>query len=171
MAVDPRRLGKIELGFNAVELVEELQHLVQRLDEKQVDFALCGGLAMAVYAFPRATLDIDLMVQPGDLAEVKAVARELGFNLDVGLLKFKQDRVQIYRLTKTDPEEPFPLVLDMLLATPEMEDVWKTRRRVEWEHGSIPVVSPEGLIRMKSLRSSGQDRDDIEHLKRLIDEG
>lgn len=41
---------------------------------------------------------------------------------------------------------------------------------VEWEGGALKVVSPKGLIELKSLRKSGQDEDDIKYLKGLIDE-
>ncbi|XOF34874.1 MAG: hypothetical protein ACL93V_06190 [Candidatus Electrothrix sp. YB6] len=41
-----------------MDLFEEFAQLVNELNREKVDYALCGGLAMAVYAFPRATLDI-----------------------------------------------------------------------------------------------------------------
>jgi hypothetical protein len=44
------------------------------------------------------------------------------------------------------------------------------RRKVEWEGGTLSVISPEGLIALKSLRNSGQDRDDIDYLRTIIDE-
>ena len=41
---------------------------------------------------------------------------------------------------------------------------------VEWDGGPLTVVSPRGLIFSKSLRSSGQDQDDIEYLRSITDE-
>jgi len=41
---------------------------------------------------------------------------------------------------------------------------------VEWEGGILSVVSPEGLIALKSFRSSGQDQDDIKYLRSITDE-
>ena len=89
----------------------------------------------------------------------------------VTLLKqFKDVAIQIYRLTEIHPESPDPLVLDMLLVTPELDHIWETREEVSWARGELPVVSPQGLIELKSLRGSGQDQDDIKHLRSLIDE-
>ena len=153
-----------------MELIKEFRQIIGRLEDEKVDFALCGGLAMAVYAYPRATLDIDIMIEWESLERVKAIARELGFQTDAGLMKFREDAIQVYRLTKVDPEDPSPLALDMLLVTPEIEEVWISRRFVQWEYGKIPVVSPEGLIRLKQLRKSGQDQDDIEYLRKVVDE-
>lgn len=33
------------------------------MDEDEIDYALCGGLALAVHARPRATLDIDSRIE------------------------------------------------------------------------------------------------------------
>ena len=46
-----------------MDLLQELKTLISKLKEEKIDFALCGGLAMAVYAFPRATMDIDIMIK------------------------------------------------------------------------------------------------------------
>jgi hypothetical protein len=60
--------------------------------------------------------------------------------------------------------------LDLLIVTPEIKSAWDLRVKVEWEHGDLSVVSPEGLILLKSFRGSGQDQDDINFLKSITDE-
>lgn len=101
-----------------MDLLEELTALVSRLQEEKIEFALCGGLAMAVYAFPRATLDIDIMIEPESLLRTKRAATDLGFSLDTGLMEFKKGVIQIYRLGKIPPGSEDELVLDLLLVTP-----------------------------------------------------
>ena len=54
--------------------------------------------------------------------------------------------------------------------TPDIKQAWESRTKVEWEGGTLSVVSPEGLILLKSFRRSGQDQDDIEYLRSIIDE-
>ena len=54
-----------------MDLLEELKKLTQKLDQSGIDYALCGGLALAIYAKPRATLDIDMMVQQDDFSTEK----------------------------------------------------------------------------------------------------
>lgn len=153
-----------------MDLLEEFSGLIAKLQQERIDFALCGGMAMAVYAFPRATLDIDLMIEPDSLPAIKRACAELGFTLDSGLMKFKNGAIQIHRLIKIVPESEDELNLDFLLVTPEIKDVWETKREAAWTQGVIPIVSPQGLIRLKSLRGSGQDQDDIECLKGLSDD-
>ena len=61
---------------------EELTALVDALASANVDYALCGAVALAVYGAPRATQDIDVLVRPEDVARVREVARGLGFKLE-----------------------------------------------------------------------------------------
>ena len=62
-----------------MDLLEELKNLSAKLNQAGIDYALCGGLALAIYARPRATLDIDIMVDSGSLSQTKQAAKELGF--------------------------------------------------------------------------------------------
>lgn len=147
-----------------MELFSEFSKLVAELKKDNIEYALCGELAMAVYAFPRATLGIAIVIEPEALEKTKSVAKRLGFNIDVGMMSRSDDVIQIYRLTKLSPEDNEPLMLDLLLLTSEIKDVWESKQVLAWDGGDIPVVSPEGLIRLKSLRLSGQDEDDIKNL-------
>jgi|GEM_PF-790012 len=49
-----------------MDLLEELKNLSAKLNQAGIDYALCGGLALAIYARPRATLDINMMVDSGE---------------------------------------------------------------------------------------------------------
>lgn len=46
-----------------MDILDELKKLIGRLNEEKIEYALCGGLAMAVYALPRATLDVDILIE------------------------------------------------------------------------------------------------------------
>jgi hypothetical protein len=104
------------------------------------------------------------------LEKAKGIAKRLGFTFDAGLMKFKDGAIQIYRLTKVSPSSSDTLTLDILLLTPEIKEVWETKQILSWDQGELPVVSPEGLIKLKSMRLSGQDQDDIKNLKSIINE-
>lgn len=154
-----------------MDLLLELTNLIKAFDEDGIDdYALCGGLALAVYARPRATLDIDMMVEPDSLDRIKKKAEELGFTIPAMPMKFKGGAVQIHRMTKIDDKSGEHLVLDLLVVTPETRLPWNSRISVEWEGGILKVLSPKGLIELKLLRNNGQDQDDIQYLKGLLDE-
>ncbi len=153
-----------------MDLLEELKRLTAKLSEAGIEYALCGGLAMAIYARPRATLDIDILIELTSLFRTKRAVEELGFAFSAEPMEFHGGRVQIYRLCKIDTDSGEELILDLLIVTPDIQQVWENRLTVEWEGGTLSVVSPEGLIALKSMRGSGQDRDDIEYLRSITDE-
>ena len=124
----------------------------------------------AIYALPRATLDIDILIEKSLLETTKCVIYDLGFTLKAAPMEFHGGTIQIHRFSKIETGTGETLVLDMLIVTPEIKEAWDSRMTVEWEHGNISVVSPKGLILLKSFRRSGQDQDDIDFLRSIIDE-
>jgi hypothetical protein len=154
-----------------LDLFDELRALTAKLDSSGISYALCGGLAMAVYGRTRATVDIDLLIPEEYQEAAEAVARGLGFALTAAPMSFAGGAIEIRRISKLDPDTRDLLMLDLLIVTAPISDVWATRRELEWEHGSLWVVSRAGLIALKKLRGSSQDLEDIAHLREDSDEG
>lgn len=152
-----------------MDILDELKAITAALDSEGIDYALCGGLAMAIYNLPRATLDIDLLILIDSLFSAKRAVKPLGFSLSGAPMEFHGGKIQIYRLIKIEPGTGEELILDFLLVTPDIVKAWETRREVAWEEQALKVVSPEGLILLKSFRQSGKDQDDIEYLRSITD--
>jgi hypothetical protein len=153
-----------------LDLYDEFRAIVTALSQCEIDYAVCGGLAVSIYSEPRATVDIDLLIRPDDYGSAKGAVGDLGYTIEALPMTFAHGAIEIRRLSKLDPEAGDVLTLDLLLVTPEIADVWDSRAAVQSEHGPLWLVSRRGLIALKSLRSSGQDLDDIEHLKEGLDE-
>jgi hypothetical protein len=149
-----------------IDLAIEFEAVISALAKNGIEYAVCGGLAMAIHGLPRATVDIDLLIRPEDEERVYAAVGPLGFRTHATPMHFDQGKMEIRRVTKFD-QAGDTLMLDLLLVTSAFENVWRDRMRVESEFGVISVVSREGLIALKSGRMSGTDQDDI---KRLRDE-
>jgi nucleotidyltransferase AbiEii toxin of type IV toxin-antitoxin system len=147
-----------------LDLVDELRKLVRALEDHRIEYALCGGMAMGVHGRARATIDIDLLILSESLPEVIEIAKALGYNIRGKDLSFANGAVEIRRVSKIDSDDGELLSLDLLLATPDIRDVWESRIEVEWEGGKLSVVSASGLIALKQLRRSYQDLADIEAL-------
>jgi hypothetical protein len=147
------------------DLEEELRQLRDGFDAAQVPYALCGGLAVGVHGFPRATVDIDVLILREDLERVEDIAGGFGFLLKARPMSFSRGATEIRRVSKIDPNDGEVLMLDLLLVTPAVEDVWESRERFPWHGGELSVVSREGLIALKRLRSSDVDLMDIKRLQ------
>lgn len=65
------------MAETGVALLETLGSLLRILDERRAEYMLVGGIALAAFAPPRATTDIDPAVA-GAAALTKTLARALG---------------------------------------------------------------------------------------------
>ena len=148
-----------------IDLYQELKSLIFQLNRDGIPYALCGGLSLAVHGIPRATLDIDLLIPEESLAPLRRIATDLGYQIEAGWLNLAGGAIKMFRITKIDLEDDERLPLDLILVTPLVEKAWATRERTHWEGEDLWVVSREGLTAMKSIRGSGQDRDDLKKLK------
>jgi hypothetical protein len=144
-------------------LYSEFQQIIDALDREGIPYALCGGLAMAVYELPRATMDIDLLILVEDLEKAKTVALKFGYKPAPDTIPLPAADSQIYRLTKLEYDQ-MPWILDLLLVDGKLKSIWDSRQQMEWAGGNLSVVSREGLIAMKQLRNSKKDQDDIDFL-------
>jgi hypothetical protein len=150
-----------------LDLYEELKTLVTQLNRRAITYALCGGLALAVYGISRATWDIDLLIPEESLQPLRTLAQKLGYQIEAGWMNLSEGKVRIFRITKVDVGPDDRLPLDLVLVNPLLETVWDARKKVLWEGEDLWVVSREGLLAMKSIRGSGQDQDDIKNLRAL----
>ena len=147
-----------------LDLYEELTSLVAALDKHEIEYALCGGMAMAIFGRPRATVDIDLLIVAESLDEVIQLAKALEYTVRGRDMSFANEAIEIRRVSKIDRETGFVLSLDMLLVTPQIQDIWDSRVRADWEGGTLTVVSKDGLIALKKLGGRPQDHADISAL-------
>lgn len=145
-------------------LLDELKNLTQSLAANGIEYAVCGGLAMAIHGFVRATLDIDLLILKDSLEKAYQVADENGFDIRGLDISFREGAVEIRRVSKIDDEGEV-LSLDFLLVTPQVEDVWESKIKMSLAGKEYSIVSREGLIKMKTLAGRPQDLVDLERLE------
>lgn len=147
-----------------LDFFEELKDLVLALQGRGVDYALCGGVALAIHGAPRATQDIDILLRPEDIDRLREAARGCGFTLESSPMDFASG-ISIQRFTKLI--EGQPLMLDVLFVGPLLESVWAGRQSVEFDGGKLSVVSKEGLITLKLAAARPQDLVDIKRLQEV----
>ncbi len=110
-------------------LLDELSQLISALDENEIEYAVCGGLALTIHDFPRATFDIDVLIRPESLEKSYEIAAKFEYDIRGLDISFKERAVEIRRVSKID-EDGEVLPLDFLLVTQHVEDVWKTRGKL-----------------------------------------
>jgi hypothetical protein len=140
-----------------LDITEELDSIRNVLSERGIEFGLCGGMAMAIYGFVRATVDLDLLVKREDVEAINAAAASLGYIVDTK------------RASKIDTASGDSLALDLIVVTDETRQLWNERKVILWREKPLTVVSRSGLITLKRLRGTLQDFADIDRLPEETD--
>jgi hypothetical protein len=146
-------------------LFDEFRAIIDVLEKEKFDYAICGGMAMAIHGFLRATIDIDVVLLNQDIPKLKIILRDKGYLLESNPMQLGNGDTIIHRITKVDKSSEDYLMLDILEVTEALQEVWQNRKRIDWNFGSISVVNKAGLIFMKTMRNSKVDQADIERLE------
>lgn len=152
-----------------MDLFAEVVSVTAKLEEAAIDYAICGGVALAIHGAPRATMDIDLMAREVDLPRLRDVLHACRFTIEALPMTFSSSGISIRRFTKIEPDGQ-TLMVDVLIAEGALEAVWQTRSRItfgssEASGGALWVVSRAGLITLKLAAGRPQDIVDIQRLE------
>ena len=118
--------------------------LAKEAQKKKIDCALCGGLAMHVYGFTRATLDVDFI----------AAAR-----LTLPAVKKLQMGGETYRVQSGGEKE---IEVDWIIRDDDRQEVYKAALAgaTSTEEG-LPIVTTEWMVILKYLAGRGKDQIDV----------
>ena len=137
-------------------LESELRELVRLYNRERIEYALCGGMAVAIHGYPRFTKDIDFLIPAHSLENAKSVASIAGFLDESGRLPFPD--CDVHRILKIEGQDY--RILDLIVPKNLETVAWKERQWFDWNGIPICTVSVQGLIEMK--RSAGRDQDLID---------
>jgi hypothetical protein len=148
-----------------MDLMQELEKIVNQLSQEGIEYAVCGGMALAIWGHPRSTLDIDMLVEHRSIIRLSKNLKDLGFHMNETIMPLGEVKIcRFYRIESSGET----LVLDILFIPDSMKEVWESRQEVIINNNPLVVVSPKGLISLKLLRNNLQDKADIEYLSDLI---
>ncbi|MCW5961748.1 MAG: hypothetical protein KIS76_16425 [Pyrinomonadaceae bacterium] len=77
------------------DIYAELKRIINALDENDVEYAVCGGWAMAIHGVPRATVDIDLLISAESLDKVFEIAKSNDYWLEGLPMSFHNGQIEI----------------------------------------------------------------------------
>lgn len=147
------------------ELPAEWSEFLGLLSRRRVKFLLIGAHALAVHGLPRATLDLDVFVEPS-----VANARRLGAALaDFGFVETAKEWRQFAQRDRMMVLGREPLRIDILteISGVTFASAWKNRRRGMLGQRRVAVISLQDLRRNK--RASGRPKDLLDLA--MLDEG
>lgn len=145
---------------------EVARALADALQRHQLPYAIGGAIALAYYAAPRATVDVDVnvFVTPGDqLDRALTVLAEAGFaaNDDVATLRVHAIQEGQFRGTASG------LRVDVFVPTiPYYADLARRTREVTLLGRPMTILGPEDLAVLKMMFFRRKDLADVEALLR-----
>jgi hypothetical protein len=144
---------------------EEFKQLVAELQKQAVRYALIGGVAMAFYAEPRFTRDIDILVDPEDFVKTKAILEKEGYFESASPWTFPEMAIELHRFLKVADKED-EMLIDILVARSEkVRMIISNAVEAESEEGRVMLANKRDLIWLKRTRNSKQDQADLEKLE------
>ncbi len=143
-----------------ISLETELRELVRLFNQEKVEYALCGGMAVAIHGYPRFTKDIDFLIPSDSLDRARQVAATVGFLDESGRIPFTDS--DVYRIIKTEGADF--RILDLLVPKSIETVAWRERQWFDWNGLPICTVSAAGLVEMKLAAGRAQDLLDIKQM-------
>lgn len=145
----------------------DTEGLLRSLNDHNVRYVLIGATAFPVYGYARATLDVDIFIEPTleNASRAHAALAAFGYDLsEVSAQDLLQTKVLIRQYLVEADIHPF-------VAGVSFDEVW--RGRVQDKIGDTPVAvaSLDDLIRMKQAAGRSKDLEDLRVLRQLRDRG
>ncbi len=149
-----------------LDLYTEFETVIEALEEHQINYAVCGGLAVSFFAQPRLTQDIDVLLAPAECERCKEILLPLGFQFLSTPMRFDTDTVEVHKLTKIEPGGADYIFLDLIAAiSPLTQKILAEHVRLSWKEKPVWIVSRDGLIKLKKAAKRPKDFLDLDALK------
>lgn len=147
-------------------LFSEFNRVVEALQASKIRYALAGGLAVAVHGGVRTTKDIDFLVHAEDADAFGELLKKLGYSIKATRWTFSNSKLTLRRFFRGEKNNPDLYIVDVLEAA-ERAHLQMIHRAMtqKWAQGTLRVLRPPDLIKMKKARNSPIDQGDIEVLE------
>jgi predicted nucleotidyltransferase len=141
----------------------DVEDLLKSLKEHKVRFVVIGATAFPVHGYSRATLDIDLFIEPtqANARRTHEALKSFGYDVsDITLDDLLTKKVLIRQyLVETDIH---PFVKGVSFGR-----VWTNRVKAKLGGVFVWFASLDDLIRMKQAAGRPKDAEDLKFLRRL----
>ncbi len=153
------------------------EDVFRRFKKEKVDYIIVGGIAANLLGLVRATADLDILidVSRANFTKVDTILRGLGYKIKQPINIKKIGREYIDKLIKTknlkaiNYYKPGQLSeVDIIADSPVSFEAAKKKVKIYAVNNlKLPVVSIDGLIKMKAKTGRAVDKYDVAELRKV----
>jgi hypothetical protein len=141
---------------------KDYEELLKLFNKNKVKYCIIGAFAVAFYAKPRFTKDMDILVEP-DIENSRKIIkslRQFGFK---GVKLSEKDFAQENRIIQLGYE---PIRIDIITSIEgcSFKEVWKNRKVSFYGRERVFFIGLSQLIKNKTITKRKQDKADLEIL-------
>jgi len=142
---------------------KDYEELLRLLNKHKAKYCIVGSYAVAFYAKPRYTKDIDILIEatPRNGKKLKKALDEFGFKeLELSELDF----IQKGNIIQLGYE---PVRIDILISLQgfDFKDIWENRVEGAYGREKVYFMGLDDLIKSKLLSQRVEDKIDLEVLR------
>ena len=143
-------------------MIDQLQSVFASFQRNDVRYLVIGGIAAVLYGVPRATFDLDILIEPTKENAQKLLDALLEIGFGTAQMTSAQEIVDKEITIFTDRVR-----LDVQTSTPgiRFEDAWRKRVTMTYEGQEFEVVSLKDLIQSKTAAGREVDLEDVRILR------
>lgn len=145
---------------------KDYEELLKLFNKHNVRYCIVGSYALAFYARPRYTKDMDILVEPStqNARRILEALQEFGFG---SLPLSEQDFTEPGMIIQLGYE---PVRIDLITSIEDMDfkKIWQNRARGQFGRQHVPFIGLQDLITCKKITNRSQDRADLEMLLEVL---
>jgi hypothetical protein len=149
-------------------MLNRLKGVFESFQRHEVRYVVIGGIAAVLYGVPRATFNLDILIESSPENARRLLDALLDAGMDTASLT-NADDILANQITIFKDR----VRIDVQISTPglDFQDAWKRRKTMEYQGQTFYVVSREDLISSKRAAGRDVDLEDVRLLDIMIATG
>jgi hypothetical protein len=143
-------------------MLNRLQDVFKSFQQHEVRYLVIGGVASVLHGVPRATFDLDILIDPTDDNALRLLSALVDAGFGTATMTNAQE-ILAHEITVFNDR----VRIDVQTRTPgvSFQDAWRRRKTVTYQGQDLFILSKEDLIASKQASGREVDLEDIHMLE------
>jgi len=149
-------------------MLNRLKDVFKSFQQHEVRYVVIGGIAVVLYGVPRATFDLDILIEATPENAQRLLDALIDARMGTATLT-NVDEILANEITIFNDR----VRIDVQISTPglQFETAWERKQNMQYQGQTFYVVSLDDLIRSKRAAGRDVDLEDVRLLELPDDQG